>query len=185
MLCLNFSSKNSSSPTGTVSCLFRIRCHRRLFWAELSSFIFREIWSPLQTPLSIQVSELIHKFISRYYLIYDFTEALTFECVVINKLLLEVTLKKGNKWQWTTINTTWYIFFSANSSNVRVGSLSNLFKALAVCKLAAWINRLIHENNWKNPILNRRVFKAINKIFRCAKDEEKLYGIITATSYIG
>lgn len=78
----------------------------------------------------------------------------------------------------------WYSFFGANSSNVHVGSSSNLFKVLAVCKLAAWINRFNHENNWKNPILNRRVFKAINKIFRCAKDEEKLYGIIRATSYI-
>lgn len=59
----------------------------------------------------------------------------------------------------TTINNTWCIFLGANLSNIHVGSLSKLFKALAVCKLAALINSLINENNWKNPILSGRVFK--------------------------
>lgn len=60
----------------------------------------------------------------------------------------------------TTINSTWCIFLGANLSNIHDGPLSKLFKALAVCKLAALINSFINENNWKSPILSGRVFKA-------------------------
>lgn len=58
------------------------------------------------------------------------------------------------------INTMWCIFSGVNLPNLRAESLNKLLKALAVCKLTAWINSFIHENNWQNPILSGIVFKA-------------------------
>lgn len=58
----------------------------------------------------------------------------------------------------TKINTMWCIFLGANLL-MYVASYSKPFKALAVCKLAAWINSFIIENNWKNPFLSGRVYK--------------------------